>query len=64
MHNTKPFWKSKGIWLGIAVTAGSILDLVVIFLEDGDLSERAAIMLAIGVTQIVIRSVTETKVSL
>ena len=61
---SKKWYTSKGMWLGIAVTAGSILDLVVALLESGDVSERAAIMLAIGVTQIVIRSITETKVTL
>ena len=61
---SKKWYTSKGMWLGIAVTAGSVLDLIVVFLEDGDVSERAALMLAIGVTQIVIRTVTKTSVTL
>lgn len=61
---TKKWYKSKGVWLGIAVSTGSILDLFVIFLEDGDFSERAAIGLGIGIAQIAIRWVTKDKVIL
>jgi len=61
---TKKWYKSKGMWLGIVVTLGSALDLVEGFIVEGDMSERAMILLAVGVAQIVVRAVTKDAVTI
>lgn len=52
---SKDWYKSKLIWLGVVTSAMSILELVRLFLEQGDFSVEAVAGLIVGSLIVVFR---------
>ena len=59
MQNSKPWYQSKTIWVGIIQVLCAIGLLVADFLQVGDFTAPAFVLLAVGILTIVLRFLTE-----
>jgi hypothetical protein len=55
----KNWYQSKTIWVGILQVAIGVLGLVATFLQAGDYTAPAIVLLVVGVLTIVMRKLTE-----
>jgi len=59
---TKVWWKSKTIWLGIIEVLLGVLGAVATFLQLGVYTPEAYVILTIGIVTIILRKVTEVPI--